>query len=626
MQKREMTIAGCLLLLPLAAKAQKAETADSLSLSEVVVTGTREPADVRHLPHTVTVVGRDRLVENERSSIMSTLAEQVPGLMVTGRGMMGYGVSTGGSGGMTLRGISSGSGQLLVLIDGHPQYNGIYGHSVSDSYQTMMAERVEVLRGPASTLYGSNAMGGVVNIVTRKPVSDGSLTTLHLGGGSWGSFEGEAGNQFRKGRFSSSVNVQYSRSDNHRPHMGFEQYGGFVKLGYDLSPHWNIYADADITHFSASYPGTVSAPMLEADQWITRGAASIGIENRYERTSGSLSLYDNFGRHKINDGYNALTGSPQTRLFRSKDALWGVSWYQNAQLWQGGSVTLGFDFQDIYGHAYYTDRATGDVLDTPNKQSGEERNQEIAAYADIRQDIARWLTVTAGLRYDHHTVTGSEWVPQAGIVARPASFGELKLMTSKGFRNPTMRELYLYPPSNTELRPERMWNYELSWSARHAGGRIRYAISLFYLSADNIIQTVNRQNVNTGHLSNKGVEADITYKVNSHLSLTTNHSWLSMKRPVVSAPKYKGYVGANLAFGKAYANIGLTQVCELYTQTGENEKTESFTLLNATAGFHLARFCKLWLRGDNLLAQRYEYIAGMPMPRATFMAGVDLKF
>lgn len=626
MQKKKTAAAVGVLLLPFAAYAQEAGR-DSVSLAEVVVTGTREPADIRHLPHTVTVVGRDRLTENERTSVLPTLMEQVPGLMVTGRGMMGYGVSTGGSGGMTLRGVSSGAGQLLVLIDGHPQYNGIYGHSVGDSYQTMTAERVEVLRGPASALYGTNAMGGVVNIVTRKPLTDGVLTSASIGAGSWGSIQSEASNQLRKGRFSSTVSAQYNRSENHRPHMGFEQYGGFVKLGYDLSPHWQLYADADITHFNASYPGTVSAPMLEADQWITRGTASIGIENHYARTSGSLSVYDNFGRHKINDGYSALAGgSPQTRLFRSRDALAGVAWHQSAQLWKGGSVTLGFDYQNIYGHAYYTDRATGSVLETPNKQSGEERNHEVAGYADLRQDLAQWLTLMAGVRYDHHTVTGSEWVPQAGVVVRPASFGELKLMASKGFRNPTMREFYLYPPSNTDLRPERLWSYELSWSGRHAGGRVRYGFTLFYISADNIIQTVNRQNVNTGSLTNKGIEAELSYRVNVHLSLTTNHSWLSMKRPVVSAPKYKGFIGANLSFGKAYANIGLTQVCGLYTQTGEDGQTESFTLLNATAGFHLTRNVKLWVRGDNLLAQRYEYIAGMPMPRATFMAGVDLNF
>ena len=121
---------------------------DSLTLQDVVVTGTRNATDVRHLPMTVTVIGREKLTEQYQTNVLPTVMQQVPGLFVTSRSMMGYGVSTGGSGGINLRGISGGAGQLLVLIDGHPQYQGIYGHPISDSYQTLMAERVEVLRGP----------------------------------------------------------------------------------------------------------------------------------------------------------------------------------------------------------------------------------------------------------------------------------------------------------------------------------------------------------------------------------------------------------------------------------------------------------------------------------------------
>ena len=145
---------------------------DTLSLREVVVTGTRNAVDVRHLPMTVTVIGREKLTEQHHSNVLPVAMQQVPGLFVTSRSMMGYGVSTGAAGGISLRGISAGAGQMLVLIDGHPQYNGIYGHPISDSYQTLIAERIEVLRGPASVLYGSNAMGGVMNIVTRQAKTD----------------------------------------------------------------------------------------------------------------------------------------------------------------------------------------------------------------------------------------------------------------------------------------------------------------------------------------------------------------------------------------------------------------------------------------------------------------------
>ena len=596
---------------------------DSLTLQEVVVTGTRNATDVRHLPMTVTVIGREKLTEQYQTSVLPTVMQQVPGLFVTSRSMLGYGVSTGGSGGINLRGISGGAGQLLVLIDGHPQYQGIYGHPISDSYQTLMAERVEVLRGPASVLYGSNAMGGVMNIVTRSMKEDGMKTSVNLGAGSYGTVQAEASNQLRSGKFSSTVSAQYGRTDNHRPRMGFEQYGGYLKLGYDFNDHWNAYIDADITHFNASHPGTTTSPLFDADQWITRGVISAALENHYGWTSGAISAYSNFGRHKIDDG-TADPTKPTARYFRSKDALTGISWYQSAQLFEGNRLTVGIDYQNIYGNAYYTSKETGDVLDTPNKQSGRSYRNEIAGYVDFRQDLLSWLTVDAGIRLDHHSVTGTEWIPQAGLVIRPVSTGELKAMASKGFRNPTMREMYLYPPSNEELEPERIWNYELSW--RHRIDALSYGLNIFYIKGDNMIQTIQRKNVNTGEIENYGAEIEATWRVNDLLSLTTNHSLLHMENKIVAAPEYKGFLGANFHKNRWTANAGLQFISNLYTEVGDNETKENFCLLNASVSYALTKACSLWVRGENLLAQSYEINLGYPMPRATFMGGVNLNF
>lgn len=615
-----------MMALALQAQAQTGVTnkeENQYEIDEVVVTGARFETDVRHLPMTVNVVGREKLTENQRINVLPTLTEQVPGLFLTQRGMLGFGVSTGGSGSISLRGISAGAGQLLVLIDGHPQYQGIYGHSIGDSYQTMMTERVEVLRGPASMLYGSNAMGGVINIVTRGMKEDGVKTQVNLGAGSYGTFQTEASNQVRSGKFSSTVSAQYARTDNHRPHMGFEQYGGYVKLGYDLNDNWNIYADADLTHFNASNPGSVSAPMNEMDQYITRGVVTAALENHYANTSGALSVYDNFGRHKINDGF-ADGADPQKRLFRSKDALTGISWYQSVNLFEGNRVTVGFDFQHIFGDAYYTSRATGEVMETQNKQSARKHMNEVAGYVDFRQDLASWLTIDAGIRYDHHSVAGGEWIPQAGLVVRPNSTGEFKAMLSKGFRNPTMREMYLYPPSNEDLRAERIMNYELSWKQRL--GAFNYGVNLFYLKGDNMIQTINKKNVNTGAIQNNGIEVEAGWRINDNWSVNTNHSLLHMHNKVVAAPNYKGYLGANYHKGRWSVNAGLQQICDLYTSVGENATTEDFTLLNATVGYMAAKGVNLYVKGENLLAQKYEINLGYPMPRATFMGGVNIEF
>ena len=111
---------------------------DSLRLKEVVVTGTRQATDIRHLPMTVTTVHRHQLTENHQLSLLPTLTQQVPGLFNTSRAMMGYGVSGGSSGALSIRGITSttpgtGAGQVMVLVDGQPHYQGLFGHSIADS-------------------------------------------------------------------------------------------------------------------------------------------------------------------------------------------------------------------------------------------------------------------------------------------------------------------------------------------------------------------------------------------------------------------------------------------------------------------------------------------------------------
>ena len=606
---------------------------DSLALEEVVVTGTRNATDVRHLPMTVTVIDRDLLTAEHQTNVLPTVMREVPGLFVTSRSMLGYGVSGGAAGGINLRGISGGAGQLLVLIDGHPQYQGIYGHPIADSYQTMIAERVEVLRGPASMLYGSNAMGGVLNIVTRQAMVNGQRSTVNVGAGSYGTVQAEASNQVRSGKFYSTVAGQYQRSDNHRPRMGFEQYGGYLHLGYDISDHWNAYIDGNLTRFNASYPGAETSPLYNADQWITRGVVSAALENHYGRTSGALSVYSNFGRHKIDDG-TADPAKPTARFFRSKDALTGVSWWQHINLpllgrGLGGGLTLGVDYMHIYGNAYYTSKATGEILDTPNKQSGRSYRNEIAGYVDFRQDLLEWLTVDAGVRLDHHSITGTEWVPQAGIVVRPIASGEIKAMASKGFRNPTMREMYLYPPSNTDLEPERLWNYELSWHHRLGGG-FTYGANIYYIKGDNMIQTMpvdgKPRNVNTGEIENWGFELEAKYPIGPHFSVRANTSYLHMKNKIIAAPVSASYLGMDYRQGKWYASFGLQYINHLYTSVGDNETTENFFLLNASVTYAATKALSLWARGENLLAQKYEINLGYPMPRATFMGGLSLNF
>ena len=635
-----MTIRTLLLLsASLASLSLQAETLDegiqdTTKMSEVVVTGTRNATDIRHLPMTVNAIDRDRLTANERVSVLPTIMEEVPGVLVTSRGVLGYGVSTGGSGSILFRGLGATNGQTLVLIDGHPQYQGIFGHGIADSYQTMIADRVEVLRGPASLLYGSNAMGGVVNIVTRKlePSSDGKFsqhTTINAGAGSYGTAQVQGSNQLRVGRFTSTVAAQYQRSDNHRPNMGFEQYGGFLSLGYQLSDNWDAKAMADITHFNASNPGTITQPKLDNDQSITRGSALLAIENHYEKTSGAISIYNNYGNHRIDDGYN-VGGMPQTDYFRSRDAVAGVSWYQSVLATPSTRITAGVDYQHIYGHAWYQDKVTGATVKTKQRlmQSTHAHENEVAGYADVRQEITKYVTLNAGLRYDHHSTAGGEWIPQAGLVVRPIETGEFKFMFSKGFRNPTCKDLYLYKTASTQLYAESMLNYEVSWRHRLLDNRLTYGVNLFFIDGRNMIQVVVPMTPaqNVGEFINKGVEVEAAWKVNDHWRLSTNHSYLYTSKAIVGAPDYKGYIGADCVYGKVTAAAGFQQLAGLCISTAANAEQEHASLLHMTLGYRVCPQLKIWAKGENLLAQQYEINEGYPMPKATFMGGVSLEF
>lgn len=616
------------------AQEQKRDSLDTgkvYEIGEVVVTGTRNETDVRHLSQTVSVVNRSEIDQALQPSLLPVLTEQIPGLFVTSRGVMGYGVSGGAAGSISLRGLSGGTARLMVMIDGHPQYAGIFGHPIADAYQSFLAERVEVLRGPASVLYGSNAMGGVINIVTRKMQEDGVKTNLRAGYGSYNTLETELTNRIRKGRFSSVISGSYNRTDGHRADMGFEQYGGYAKLGYEMTDNWNLRGDVNVTHFNASYPGPVDAPLLDGDQRITRGMTSFAVENRYEKTSGAVSFFYNWGNHWINDGYTPSAGEgPQDDRFNSRDNMMGVSLYQSARFFKGNRITLGFDWFR-YGGRAWNEYVSGENVGTTSELV-DKHEDELAGYIDLRQDIGSWLTFNAGLRADHHFRIGLEWVPQAGLAFHLPHAIELKASASKGFRYPILREMYMFPPQNPDLQPESMWNYELAFSQRLMEGRLTYGVNFFYIDGKNLIQTLPNPNgsgmlnQNSGAIKNTGVEIQAAYRINRQWSVDGNYSFLHMENPVIAAPEHKLYAGANFSHGRWNVSTGVQYIAGLFTAVGDQPETEDFVLWNLRASFRACKWLDIWARGENLLAQEYEINAGYPMPRATVMAGFNLSF
>ena len=603
------------------------DTLQSGSIEEVVITGTRAATNIRHLSQTVNVIGRKAIEESNRLSLFPLLTEQVPGLFITQRGFAGYGVSGGSAGNISMRGLSGSSSRFLVLIDGHPNYAGIYGHPIADSYQSRMTDRVEVVRGPASLLYGSSAMGGVINIVTRKPAEDGTRTNLHMGYGSFNTFESELFNTTRYGKFSSAVSGSYSRSDGHRDNMNFEQYGGYAKLGYNISDNWDISANLDVTRFIASQPGPENAPLIDADQKITRGTTALFLENRYSRTSGAFSLFYSWGDHWINDGY-ATGGLPRLFRFVSYDEMLGASVWQSANLFKGNRLTAGIDFYRYGGKA--DNHFVEGLQEGTYEPQVDKREDNLACYIEMRQLIGSMITLNAGLRADRHFTIGTELVPQAGVALNLPAGAGIKFSAGKGFRYPIIREMYMYPPQNPDLKPESLWNYELSFSQRLLAGKLNYGINLFYIDAENIILILPNPNgagmlnQNSGKLKNSGVELQASYLISKSFAVNGNYSFLDMETPVTGTPKHKAYLEGSYSRESWQANTGLQYINGLYSSINP-EKEEDFLLWNIRLSYSISDMLQLWVNGYNLLNTKYQINAGFPMPGITFMGGINLN-
>ncbi len=155
-------------------------------LDPVLVTASKIVESQREIAASVSVLEQATLMAAPSGTLLGALQQRVPGLFITERAVMGYGVS-GGAGSISIRGVGgSPVTGILVLRDGRPDMMGLFGHPLPDTYGALGIERVEVVRGPASFLYGTNAMGGVINLISKRRHEAGFETRLQ---GSAGGFD-----------------------------------------------------------------------------------------------------------------------------------------------------------------------------------------------------------------------------------------------------------------------------------------------------------------------------------------------------------------------------------------------------------------------------------------------------
>jgi outer membrane cobalamin receptor len=584
---------------------------DTVKVEEVVVTGSHIRVNRNNLPMAVSVVGRSQIEESNESALLPVLNGRVPGLFVTERGVTGFGVAAGSAGQISIRGIGgSPTTGVLMLIDGHPQFMGIMGHPLPDSYVASDAERVEVIRGPASILYGSNAMGGVINIITKKQSNEGLNGNARLSYGSFNTQKYMASAGYRNNGFSTFVSGNHDRTDGHRENSDFKIYNGYAKFGYEFNENLWISTDLNMAVFEAADPGpdTLNAAFGERID-ITRGYWSLSLQNEFDRVSGAVKLFYNFGEHDITDG------------FHSKDHNYGLNIYEAFKLFRGNNITLGVDYMNYGGLAENLLAMNGKGIvfaDTTVNETG--------LYGFIQQELNNRLILNAGIRRNSHSVYGGRWIPSAGFAWQLTGDATLKGNISKGFRSPTIRELFLWGP-NPALDPETIVNYEAGISNFFFNRMLNAEITLYQIKGDNLIIMIPMQGLrNAGEINNKGIELQVHAQPTGSLRLEGTYSYINMKNPVFATPKNHLFLSAHYTLNKVQLMASLQQINGLDSDPSPAVAFENYSLLMAKAVYVINEHVKWYVSGENLLNEAYSVNRYYSMPGTTVFSGLNISF
>jgi outer membrane receptor protein involved in Fe transport len=583
---------------------------DTLEIEEVVISASRTKISRRNVPVTVSTLSREQIERSNESAVLTVMSHRIPGMFVTERGVTGFGIGSGSAGQISMRGVggTAPNTQVLVLIDGHPQMQGMFAHPFPDAYVSSDVERVEVIRGPASILYGSNAMAGAVNIITRQQTREGFSGNARVSYGSFNTQKYMASGGLKEGKFSLFASINHERTDGHRDTSDFRIVNGFIKAGYQLNKNFRVSADFSIADFTSEDPGTIYDPAFFGIE-IMRGRASVAIKNQFQNLEGGLIGFYNFGNHEFTSGWI------------SEDYHAGLGLFQGFSPFLGSQITLGADYKKVAGIANNVPPLAADIWHEVD---------DMAAYAFMQQSLFNKLILSAGLRLENNTLFGTETVPQGGFSFIANEILTIKGSVSKGFRSPSVMELFLFAP-NPALKPERIWNYELGTNYMSTNKRFRADFTVFLLDGDNMIEVVPpppppamRQNV--GSFTNRGIEAELSWMATPEWGFSGNYSYIHMDAPRIAAPKHQLFVESTFRKQNFRASLTARHISDLYTVVGNEPVMESFTLVNMMASCQINNFLEVFASGKNLLNKEYTINYGYPMPEINFMTGVNVSF
>jgi vitamin B12 transporter len=649
-------------LVPAAAAAQTPP--DTFRLGELVVTATRLPMPATAVPASVTVLHGTELRDAGIGYVADAL-RSVPGLSIVRSG------STGGLTSVFMRGGES--DYVRVMVDGVP-INDPGGAVDLAHLTTDDVERIEIVRGPTSVLYGSDAASGVIQIFTRRgsgaprvtasfaagtanrvgDMAEGSSPLWTVAAGASGS-AGPLGYAMNASRH--ATNGMYAfNNDYDNTTVGARVDLGGDRSAAELTARW--------TEGRFHFPTNGAGAIVDANQYRDSESLVLGFEGRHalsDRIAANLALTRRAGDYRIDDRPDNAAdtlGSYAQLITDEVDRTGGDAWFD---LRANSSLTL------TVGAAAEWQSATNETLSEssfgPFESESDNDRRNAAVYAQAILSPASALTVTAGGRIDDNDRFGTFRTWRAGINWRSKSGTRLRASAGTGFKEPTFFENYAtgFVIGNPGLEPERTRSLDAGIEQSLVDGHLTVGVALFAQRFRNLIMFTfappagqESNYFNVGAVQSNGVELTARWEPASGLRAGASWSWLDtevtdegfgsdrqflqgrrlLRRPAHSASVDVGYATTRWNASVTIDRTGSRDDLDFSDPVefdGIRVKLDAVTTVAFAATYSLTgstgtRGLDLILRADNMFDERYQEIVNFPAPGRTLRLGIRATY
>jgi iron complex outermembrane receptor protein len=638
-------------LFPFTLLAQENE----VTLEKVVVTATRDTEEIRRIPANVTVISNKEIERSNAKTVIDVIKGEAS---VVGRDLYG----TGKSASVDIRGFGeTGPLNTLVLVDGR-RVNEIDLSGVDWSQIPLdQVERIEIVRGPGSVLYGDNAVGGVINIITKKPEKPFSANA-ELVGGSYGYNRESASVSGQWGPLSGILNASHNSTEGYREN-GFlraKDVGG--KVIYDLNENISFNFSAGFHADDTGLPGGLPESVYKFYR-----RATLAPDDHAETNDGygvlavKAKLWD-LGRIEADLSYRHREVDDFFVSFNFKDkrdlSTWGVTpkYILERPLWNfPNKLTLGLDF--------YRSNSTGDSESAFGPNRLEVTKESIGLYVLDEFSILRNLVLSLGFRNEWVTFDLFQETPRAKDKARdhePAYnfsldylFGKKSsafLSFKRSFRFPVADELIQFFPTfqvNPLIKPQTGYQYEAG--IRHAfTDQFEANLTLFWIDLNDEIffNPETFTNENFPKTRRLGIEVGAKSKPLPWLLVWGNYSYI---KPTLQAepfsgndipgvPRCKITLGVDIDFGKGFLfNVKGTGVGSrrfISDWRNQFDRLDGYYTLDAKLSYNW-KGLKTFIGVSNITNQKYAEYGAVnflgaqslyPSPERNFVGGISYTF